>query len=378
MEDLDEYTTFPNYIHSYQPSSQVPRSIPRQLVHGAVDFGITTYNAAIKGSIKTYHDAHDGILHRLADSRRGKMCRRAEIHDIALLPSSKPEVTERNQRLSPLLRLPLELRAQIYNYAHAPHAIITVSEDLRRNRYRLVAHVRLSGQHTPECNRRKSTRSCSSPNTVLALPITCYQMYTETIHYLYDNNTFRFTNNRLILSLPSTIPTNHLRIITSLCLTFDLDPLTTALRLPRIMEGDAGDSRAAKMHRKEYVDFWQFLATTLRNLQTLLVFFRRKNIGDSDLEPRICEWLLTPLFQFEEGESKSSWGPKLTLFDVRLDIWFPTSSTLIREYQTMGAPFFLGQWCDCALDCRRCIECNHSDDYCLRSTTGAWVVVCDD
>jgi hypothetical protein len=302
------------------------------------------------------------------------MCTRAETHDIALLSSRKQEVTECNQKLYPLLRLPLELRAQMYDYIHTPPGIITVSDDLRCNGFHLIGRMRLSGQHTPECERRKSTCSFSVPNNVLALPITCRQIYTETIHYLYDSNTFCFNDSGLVLSLPSTIPVKHLRTITSLCFTFDLAPLTTTLHLPRLLQCGTDWSLAAIRRRKEYIEFWHFLATTLSNLQILLVSFHRKNTWVAT-DPRIYKWVLAPLFQFKEGASRSSWSPKLTLFDVRLNTWFPTYFTFVNTYQTMGAPFFLGTWCDCGLDCWQCIECKNSDDYCLRSATGAWVVV---
>ena len=376
IEDLDEYTAVcTKRIGPYRDCSPLrgDRSIPIQLVGGVIDYGITVYEATVKAcraARDAYRDAHAGALHLLADSRRRKTCRLAESRDIALLPSKKSEVTERNQSLCGLLKLSPELRVQIYGYIYTSSTIITISDNLTRNGYRLSACLRLSDDENPEWERRMNTCSRAVRNTVLTLPITCRQIYTETIHYLYGNATFCFNDRRLIFSLPLTIPIKHLRALTSLCLTFDIEPLTTEFCLPHLLEGVTDRSRAGVRRRTEYVEIWHFLAIALRSLQTLIISFHREDTPAPGLEPQVCKWLLAPLSQLKDGTTNSYWSPNLKRFDVRLDNWWPTQDTFIREYQKESAPFFLGPWCGCRLyDRQRCDQCNYSEDYCLRSTT---------
>ena len=377
FDDLVDYTKNQNQRRDYlnQFQTQLPVSRAAQLLDGFVDFGVTVCSGAVKQTIRTYENAHDRVVRSLVDSQRRRMCRRAETHDIAVLPPSKPKVTARNQDLSPLLRLPLELRVQIYEYTYAHPAIITISEVVRHNSYRLLGHVRLSGQHTPKCGRNQSCE-CSIRYSVLALPLTCRQTYTDTIHYLYDKATFRLTNNRLILSLPSTLPAKHLRNITALSLRFDYGTLVTALHLPQKLHGLTG-LHTTTTRRREYIAFWHFLATALSNLRTLIVSFSETGADSSDLELEIYKWLLAPLVQSNESVSGTFWSSKLTVFDVRLPHmpWSLSSQeTFISGYRE-DTPFFLGRYCECALDCRHCYECRCCEEYCSRRATGARVTV---
>ncbi|KAF2636612.1 hypothetical protein P280DRAFT_483574 [Massarina eburnea CBS 473.64] len=82
-------------------------------------------------------------------------------------------ITKRNQIESPLLRLPAEIRNEIYTYAICNHTIKRMSEKPR---------------HEP-----------SSPGlgltTIISLPKTCKHLHYETTHLVYKVNIFFFDVN---------------------------------------------------------------------------------------------------------------------------------------------------------------------------------------
>jgi len=94
--------------------------------------------------------------------------------------------TLRNQRESPLLRLPAELRNQIYVYVLGGHEIRTES---RPHGYNMSSHppIQLSSHNKDDWNR---------PHHFLALTATSRQLRSETTWLPFKLNTFRAHHNR--------------------------------------------------------------------------------------------------------------------------------------------------------------------------------------
>jgi hypothetical protein len=352
--------------------SQPRRPAARRFIGECIDLGFGACAAAVEETGIHYRKGREEFYHRLAEHRRRKMCQRAEITDFTAASSKKLELTERNELESDLLRLPLELRMQIYEYIYTPAATIHIADQISRaNTFRLQAHMVESSLHDPSCHIRESSCRCFVRRVGFTLPLTCRQLYSETIHYMYTTNTFRFLDNRLSLSLPNTIPVKHLQCITSLNLTFDVDQLVQSIQLRSLLQKKQLPTylaRSSTRHRNAYIEFWHFLSTTLTKLQSLVVTFYRMGSHDDDkvLEQRICDWFLAPLFQRAEGERQRLWSPELKLFEVRLGtFWFlhddPEDSSFIDAYKNREAPFLLRRECECGHDFRYCIL-NHVPD----------------
>lgn len=310
-----------------------------------------------------------------AERRRQKICKRSKSHDILSTYPRTLKFTEHNRCSSALLSLPPELRIQIYDYCYAPHAIFDIWEDLHRDDHDLVYSARLYGGHTAECDRHENTCACFLQlGNMLALSLTCRNLYTDTIHYLYAHHTFRFNDNRLNLSLPTTIPTKHLRTISSLCLTFDTHLLIDAMGITSSELSETSLLGSPLKYRKAYEKYWYFLATTLSNLQTLRITINHHPSNNPAFEKRVWDFLLRPFHQPKEDSTKSLWSDRLTLFEVMLRSVGPYDHEpwhIVRDHRCDGASIFLREWCDCAFDCRQCIECRNGEEYALRRATEA-------
>ena len=301
----------------------------------------------------TWHAAHHATIHHLTDRRRRTMCERAETHDIARLPSKMQKITEQNRLQSYLLRLPLELRRQIYDYVYPQSPTLTISDSLIHNRYRLVFQ-----DFTPFFHRIRFYDwcfTCFPSKNALALPLTCREIYTETIPYIYARNKFYFSDLRLVLSLPHVIPAKHLRFITELSLLFEVDKLIASFDLSEIPF--VKDSKfvedtdlAVTGRRKKYVQLWPFLSSTLVNIRNLRINFQRLEWTDAHREQQFCEWLMAPLLQSRDG--KSVWSEKLARFEVRLlRRWESLVGVYAQPFTIDGgsqlAPFELRGDCGC-------------------------------
>ena len=365
VEDLEEYTAFPHHIYPRKSMSGGRRTRAYRFVAACVEFSIDLCSAAREQTTLHYRKGREEFYHRLTEHRRRKVCTRAEPNDVAILPSKKPEVTERNQVESGLLRLPVELRMQIYECIYTPAATIDISDiPSGMTMFRLQAHILEASLHDPSCHIKESSCLCFVSRVGFNLPLTCRQLHSETIHYLYSTNAFRFASNRLIFSLPSTIPVKHLQCITSLDLTFEVDRIFESSHLLRLLQKKHLHHMAWSERRgcNEYIEFWHFLRTTITQLRSLVVTFHRMGSRDNDkaLEQRICEWFLAPLSQRGEGGVKSQWSPELKHFEVRLGtFWFlhddPEDTSFIDAYKGGDAPFVLRRECDCEHDFRYCI-----------------------
>jgi hypothetical protein len=336
-----------------------------------VDYIVHLRRRTTKAIENIWHTAHDEALHLLADRRRRTMCKRAEAYDIASTPSKMQKITEQNGLESHLLRLPVELRLQIYDYIYSPSAIFTIREKLVHGRYALV-----SVDMTRAVSRRCLCDLCKACvqfpfKDALALPLTCRQIYTETIPYVHGRSKFCFGDTRLNLSLPHVIPAKHLQCITSLRLLFYVDRLidlfdvsqTPFSKEPKFVNDP---NLAVTWRRKKYVRLWPYLAMTLVNIRGLTVIFRRFEIPDNDIarEQRFCDWLLTPLLQSRDGESL--WSHRLARFEVRLGYrWNSLVDSYAKPLTINGgsqvAPFELKRDCDCMLDrwACQCPEIEH-------------------
>ena len=265
-------------------------------------------------AVGVYSLARDATQRLATHRRRRETCRQAETEDIAQLPSARPQITARNSRESHVLRLPLELRLQIYDDIPSEPVTINMRESHERGSIEAVTYA------WTYCSCASSGCCSHSPclplircNNIMALPTTCRQMYAETIARNYRYNTIRFAHYPFVLSIPEILPAKHLRSITKIGLHFNVDPLIENFRRGIILEGAhtdpiSGDMRSPlpAKRREQYINLWKILATDLLNLQDLRVTFKRQTWTDDSLEQRICEWFLGPLLLLSEGSYERS------------------------------------------------------------------------
>ncbi|KAF1948794.1 hypothetical protein CC80DRAFT_571655 [Byssothecium circinans] len=97
--------------------------------------------------------------------------------------ASKDAITQRNQLESPLLRLPGELRNRIYSYVLGNHII---------DQYGLLEDGETYKEKCMCCTLAEYGRYSSSPplyiKSLLTLPSTCKQLYTETHMLIFTLN----------------------------------------------------------------------------------------------------------------------------------------------------------------------------------------------
>lgn len=295
--------------------------------------------------------------------RRKRVCKRAEDRDVALRPSKKPELTEENSGHS-LLRLPAELRLQIYDLVYSPSKTIIIKEAGRKGH---VQGVTWSTTYCP-CVRSGccSYSECTVPisDDILALSLTCRLLYSETIGYIYSRNTFHFNQYAMVASIPDIIPAKHLRNIRSLSLNFAVDNLIRSLGLIISNPSARPNSPSYKFsfsvrrgldeRKDQWMQLWRLLSLTLLSLQKLSVTFNRISPkGIPELEKQTCEWVIAPLFVFNtEGI-----GRRMQLFEVCLGYaWKDFVAEMEGRFEGRGGddggalPFVLKQGRGCVHD----------------------------
>jgi hypothetical protein len=251
-----------------------------------------------------------------------------------------PKVTERNQLESYFLKLPLELRQQIYDL-HFQQATILISE-LSEDGYKLSAALKMPRQMPA-----LASRNCfyppipfvRKPIPLLRLPLVCRQIYGETIEYVYKTNTFRLGYHKLASLLPTLaiFPQKHMEMLTSLHFEFCINELVKDIGLgPRqpnpnyeqTVTSWTASSPGKSRQRRKWVTLWTFL-TTLPNLERLHVLFIQFPTIYSFSEGRAFWSILAPLLQFNKKE-------RLAVFEVEWQLskiyaydrenWLPSES----------------------------------------------------
>lgn len=181
VEDLDQYTGHPQVRIGYLPK---PRRLSKaqRLAHESFNFGFEFCDAGFEEARKAYHEARQKVSQYLVHRRRREMCQRAAKNDMAIEPSKIPEKTEWNRLHCSLLKLPLELRLQIYEWIYSPHATVAIRNDIKSNR--IKASMEQYDLHDPACHLKRTSCPCFVRRVAFNLPLTCRQLYCETIHYL--------------------------------------------------------------------------------------------------------------------------------------------------------------------------------------------------
>ena len=244
-----------------------------------------------------------GISKRVSRTRRRRTNERADTHDVALR-NPKPKITQRNCNECSFLKLPLELRQQVYDQCFRPTAF-TIHE-LASNRYKLITTKAKNLPFPP-------LQLIVPKKELLELPLTCRQLYCETIEYLYTKTAFRFTNHDLAMQLPrlSVFPRKHLDNVRALELKLCVDILVEELNFgapPDPLPDRSVDLQVLKAARstklwRRWTALWVFLAGLPRLERLQVEFARLSRLGQLfQIKDWMCEWLLEPLMRFERRE----------------------------------------------------------------------------
>lgn len=118
-----------------------------------------------------------------------------------------------------LLRLPPELRQKIYKTAMFERRIHLRYEIFLGAIRGRVCEVCVSDDPS-SCG-----RACWRPNRnrqgLLSLPLTCHQLYNDTISLLYSENSFQVRRWPVLVRFSQTVPSHHLQAIRKLRLHMD-------------------------------------------------------------------------------------------------------------------------------------------------------------
>ncbi|KAL5466258.1 hypothetical protein PMIN06_000228 [Paraphaeosphaeria minitans] len=170
------------------------------------------------------------------------MRRRTAEPESAVQPK-KPRGVSRNQSASRLMQLPLELRQMIYRAAIGDSVMHMV---LKKHK---LGHQRCKAPTIAECLEQYSFFSPDNvwsplgepmdnpPATdgdILPLLLTCRQIYSESIDYLYSTNTFSFSDLDCLRYFSSTILPHRWSLVQNIdiewCISWPIyDPLAQAL-----------------------------------------------------------------------------------------------------------------------------------------------------
>ena len=257
------------------------------------------------------------ISKHVSRARRRTTNERADTRDVAL-HNSQPGITQRNHNECSFLKLPLELREQIYDLCTQP-ATFRIHE-LNVDGYKLIATQRGHDLNSYENVGILPRRGIVVRTHLLALPLVCRQIYSETVENMYRRNSFRFTDHKLAFLIPSlaVFPRKHLDTLRSLELSFCINVLSREFRLdgssPRFPPGPthehnvdswAADALGLTGHRRKWIRLWQFLATLLRlerlhvEFTTLPPLYPWSWVYTSD---DTYGWILAPLLHFKRRE----------------------------------------------------------------------------
>jgi hypothetical protein len=326
---------------------------------GYLMFFAAMYTSPLIGTYFLGRYAYRKAEQAVISHRRKRVCKRAEDCDIARRPSMKPELTEENAE-NVLLRLPAELRLQVYDLIYASSKHIIIKEAGRKGH---IQGVTWSKTYCP-CVRTGCCiySECTVPisNDIMALSLTCRTLYAETIGYVYSKNRFHFNQYQMITSIPSIIPAKHLRNIRSLSLNFAVDHLIKSLHLIVTNPSAKPSSPSYKFslptvlslyERKDpWMELWRLFAITMIDLQRLSVIFNRISPkGIPALERQTCEWVIEPLLIF------SDIGIRMQRFEVGLGYaWKHSLLEMQNRFAERcgegGAPFVLKSQMGCIHD----------------------------
>ena len=303
-------------------------------------------SATAKATRDLGRSAKKGTKKRISRVRRRRTNKRAATHDVATR-SPMPNVTERNHLESGLLKLPVELRQQIYDL-HLKQATILIQElSDRKGHYRLSSAMRRPFAVLVNGRRpHPHSRVVRNPSQLMHLLLVCRQIYCETIEYIYRRNTFRFVHHEPAFLLPtlSIFPQKHLDTLRSLEFQFCIDILVKDLGLEKCQPGPyyertptswtaslGGRSR----QQQRWAALWTFLAT-LPNLQRLHVAFTRLPGPDNLTDDWVFWSILAPLLQFNKRE-------RLAMFEVewqrKIKDWgIPDGWTNAIPFQVVWSP----------------------------------------
>ena len=256
---------------------------------------------------------YKGTQKRLSRARRRRTNKRAATHDVATC-NPMPEVTEQNQVQASILKLPLELRQQIYDLYFQQRTFFV--QEVYDCGYKLYAraklpyHIPYAGSEYPNAYLVRTLKG------LLYLPLVCRQIYYESIGYLYQKSTFSFEDYNEASLLPSLaiFPQKPLDTLRSLEFRFCIDVLVKRLGLGKDPPGPyhersdtpwtaslPGPSR----ERLRWAAFWAFLAA-LPNLQRLHVTFTRLPGPGSPADECVFWRMISPLLRFSKREPLSS------------------------------------------------------------------------
>ena len=306
------------YLEPYDTSRYPTRRVPRHRDNFVFLLLPMVLLFELAGSLCS--DTHDrartvrkGILKRRARQQRHKVNQHADKHDVAI-SNSRPKATKHNVSHSHLLRLPAELRQQVYDL-YLESGTINIQElSWEGAEYKLVGSKTLT-RYYPDKNICMRTGLGPVIPEGCRLPLTCQQIYTATIEYLYTRNTFRFNSHDEALLLPRLMvfPRKYLDILRSLELHFCMDSLAQLLKFTNLSHGPKHNRSVHSLplevihstkQWKRWVAFWKFLAT-LSNLRSLHVELSRlaTMVGHANTKEWMIEWSLAPLMRYERQNS---------------------------------------------------------------------------
>ncbi|RFU34861.1 hypothetical protein B7463_g1482, partial [Scytalidium lignicola] len=153
----------------------------------------------------------DGMIEELK-SRGGKE------KTIEISPPVKVLQRTEDQLESPLFKLPLEIRRQIYEEVLGGHVFHIYFVQA----YRRLSHTRCKDRSTP-CNGAVCRSMVKIPGakddwgniSLLHMLQSCRRVYSEAIEMLYKENTFDFDSLNGVLQLSRTILPNRMKLVTS-------------------------------------------------------------------------------------------------------------------------------------------------------------------
>ncbi|CAA9957450.1 hypothetical protein PTMSG1_01058 [Pyrenophora teres f. maculata] len=155
---------------------------------------------------------------------------------VALSNDEADRLTLRNQQESIFLRLPGELRHRIYEYAFSEQCIL-VGRSLSSRLQLAVEPYGFSPQDQYKIPRYNFTR-------LLAIAMTCRQVYAEAALLIFQLNDFRFHHVETIEQFLDSVPAASRAAITALRLA--LYPPATERNLFKLEDCDVGRFRALR------------------------------------------------------------------------------------------------------------------------------------
>ena len=332
----------------------LPIVLPCIAIDACVDGLIDTCNAAVDAT----RPLRRSISKQKARHDRRKFNKRADANDVA--STSISEATRWNANHCHLLRLPPELRLQIYELCFEASMVTIEEVRVHKAGYKVVGnggpeysyYRRGLSSYSSYKNRRYALKKVAPflPDAV-GLPFTCRYIHNETIEYLYTTNTFRFESHDQSFLLPrlQIFPQKYLDRIRSLELRFCVDELMADLRSAESLNCSDGHKKRTRIplplgpqgpskRCKQWIALWTLLPS-LPQLRSLRVEFTRyhpfHHYTRVPVEAWMIEWLAAPMVKFE---SESSLEASSVGWLGDLESWRSTSDTY-------HSSFFVN-WCN--------------------------------